>query len=182
MLAECSFSAISIEAVAARSGSAKTTIYRHWPTKQDLLIDVVDEALPVAEAPDTGRVADDLRHFAHDLARILKTELMSSLITGVVDASEREPGMAKLLADFTVRRRRPIHGSVKRAIARGELDAAADPDLIASLLLGPLFYRRLISHQPINNAFLSQLVSAVLAAAGATPVQGGERSVRSLLD
>jgi AcrR family transcriptional regulator len=162
LLAEHGFGGTTIEAIAARSGSAKTTVYRHWPDKGSVLREAVESVVPTATAPDSGSLREDLAHFARDLARILDTPPTSALVPGLIDAAERDPELARLLAEFTAHRRRPVHEAVARAVERAEIDPASDPELIAGLLLGPLFYRRLLSREPLSGAFVEQLTESVL--------------------
>jgi AcrR family transcriptional regulator len=166
LLVERGFAATTVEAIAARSGAAKTTIYRHWPDKAAVLRSAVESIVPAAPAPDTGSLRGDLVHFAGDLARILATPPTSALVPALLDAAEREPELARLLAEFTAGGRRPLHEAVARAVARGELAGGTDPELVAELLLGPLFYRRLLSRAPLTDDALERLVGAVERALG----------------
>ena len=161
LLVERGFGAATVEAISARSGVAKTTIYRHWPDKEAVLRSAVESIVPTATAPDTGRLRGDLTHFAEDLARILTTPPTSALIPGLVAAAEHDPGLGLLLAEFTAGRRRPVHDAVARAVERGEISAGTDPEAVAELLLGPLFYRRLLSRMPLTTEMIGRTVETV---------------------
>jgi AcrR family transcriptional regulator len=161
LLAEGGFGAATVEAISARSGVAKTTIYRHWPDKDAVLRSAVESIVPIATAPDTGSLRGDLTHFAEDLARILTTPPTSALIPGLVAAAEHDPGLGRLLAEFTAGRRQPVHDAVARAVDRGEISAGSDPEAVAELLLGPLFYRRLLSRMPLTAGMIEHTVEAV---------------------
>ncbi|GAB2847544.1 hypothetical protein GCM10027176_58940 [Actinoallomurus bryophytorum] len=78
----------------------------------------------------------------------------------LIDAAERDPEIARLLADFTAQRRRPVHTAVERV----EVRAGRDAELIDGLLLGPVFYRRLLSRQPITEEFADRVVDTFLSA------------------
>jgi AcrR family transcriptional regulator len=166
-LVENGFGGTTIEAIAARSGAAKTTIYRHWPDRRAVLLAAVESIVPTAEAADTGSLRGDLTSFAHDLDRVLHATPTSALVPGLIEAAERDPELARALADFTAKRRQPIHAAVARAVTRGEAPAGTDPELVADLLLGPLFYRRLLSREPLTDTFIDQVTAAVLASLGA---------------
>jgi AcrR family transcriptional regulator len=73
LLAEHGFAGTTVEAIAARSGAAKTTIYRHWPDKRAVLLAAIEAIVPSATAPDSGSLRGDLIGFAHDLTRIIGT-------------------------------------------------------------------------------------------------------------
>jgi AcrR family transcriptional regulator len=160
LLVEHGFAGATVEAIAARSGAAKTTIYRQWPDKHAVLRAAVESIVPSAAPSDTGSLRGDLVAFAHDLDGILHTPPTSALIPGLIDAAERDPGLAAVLADFTAQRRKPVHEAVARAVERGEIGEAG---FVADLFLGPLFYRRLLSREPLDEAFIERVVDAALA-------------------
>jgi AcrR family transcriptional regulator len=164
LLAEHGFAGTTVEAIAARSGAAKTTIYRHWPDKRAVLLAAIEAIVPSATAPDSGSLRGDLIGFAHDLTRIIGTPPTSALVPALIDAAERDPEIARLLADFTAQRRRPVHIAVERAVERGEVGTGRDAELIDGLLLGPIFYRRLLSRQPITPEFVERVVDTFLSA------------------
>ena len=90
LLVERGVEATTVEAIAERSGAAKTTIYRHWPGKEAVLRAAIESIIPVAKAPDTGSLRGDLTFFAHDLAGILTTSPTSALIPALISAAERD--------------------------------------------------------------------------------------------
>lgn len=161
LLVERGFGATTVEAISARSGAAKTTIYRHWPDKDAVLRSAVESIVPAATAPHTGSLRGDLTHFAEELTRILTTPPTSALIPGLVAAAERDPGLARLLDEFTAGRRQPVRDAVTRAVQRGEIIANTDSEAVAELLLGPLFYRRLLSRMPLTAELIKRTVDAV---------------------
>jgi AcrR family transcriptional regulator len=163
LLAEHGFAGTTVEAIAARSGAAKTTIYRHWPDKRAVLLAAMETMVPSAVAPDSGSLRGDLTAFADHLARIVSTPPTSALVPALIDTAERDPELARLLADFTATRRQPIHDAIARAVERGEIRAEADRDLVEGMLLGPLFYRRLLSRQPITPEFTERLVDTFMS-------------------
>jgi AcrR family transcriptional regulator len=160
LLVEHGFAGATVEAIAARSGAAKTTIYRQWADKHAVLRAAVESIVPPAAPSDTGSLRGDLVAFAHDLDGILHTPPTSALIPGLIDAAERDPGLAAVLADFTAQRRKPVHEAVARAVGRGEIKRT---EFVADLFLGPLFYRRLLSREPLEDAFIERVVDAALA-------------------
>ncbi len=164
LLAEHGLAGTTVEAISARSGVAKSTIYRHWPDKRAVLLAAVEAIVPAATAQDTGSLREDLTAFAGDVARIIGTPPTAALIPALIEAAERDPELARLLADFTAQRRQPVHDAVARAVERGEIGAGRDLDLVDGLLLGPLFYRRLLSRQPITREFTERVVETFLTA------------------
>lgn len=164
LLVEHGLAGTTIEAIAARSGAAKTTIYRHWPDKRALLLDAVETAVPSAVLPDSGSLRGDLAAFTDDLARIITTPPSSALIPALIDAAERDTEIASLLTHFTAERRKPLRAAISRAVERGELPPIRDLDMIDDMLLGPLFYRRLLSRRPITPEFVRVVTDTLVAA------------------
>lgn len=164
LLVEHGLAGTTIEAIAARSGAAKTTIYRHWPDKRAVLLSAVEATVPSAALPDSGSLRSDLAAFIDDLARIVTTPPTSALLPALIDAAERDTEIASLLRHFTAERRKPLRAAIVRAVERGELPPDPDLDLIEDLLLGPLFYRRLFSRRPITPEFTKTITDTLFAA------------------
>jgi AcrR family transcriptional regulator len=169
LLAHRGYVALSFEEVAAKAGVSRTTIYRRWPVKQDLvraaLLRMAEEH-PVA--PDTGSLRDDL------LAGI-----RLKLLAG---ATEREAGLTRaLMAELTdpellalarvVRDRvlQPFVAAVDRAIARGELPAGTDAMAVIDPILAPVHVKSCLLREPIEPGYVERLVDLVLAGARHLP-------------
>jgi len=162
-LATTGWDGFSMEHIAKRAGVNKTTIYRRWPTKVDLLQAAL-LAIPelVAEPPDTG----DLRT---DLAILLGTrveQLTSPVGRGLVRAimlGGASPSLQSLRE--SVREKRPAvpDAAIDRAIARGELPAGLDRGLFRELLFSPLQARLFLRNEPVDAAFVATVVDVVVA-------------------
>lgn len=163
LLSEVGLSGVTIEAVAHRSGVAKTTIYRHWPQLSQLVIDAVTAIAEPCVTPDTGTLRGDLLELAKGLAHALTVAPTSKVMPSLVDAAERSPDLARLQRAWVKERRSGLRDAFVRAQARGEIGPDVDIDLAASMQSGPIFYRRLVSHEPLSPKFLERLVDAVMA-------------------
>jgi len=167
LMVERGVSATTIDAVAERSGVAKTTIYRQWPNRHALLADAWS-AIPPPELPSLSGVLDrDLVALTVAINQRLSHPPMSVLLPDLLAATERDPAFVVVHDRLLRARRRPLLGVVIDAVAAGELPAGTDAELLVSLLLGPLLYRRVIVQQPAPEAFVEQVVRSVLAAARA---------------
>src|SRR5947208_16940009 len=96
LLATHGFAGTTIEAIAARSGAAKTTIYRHWSDKRAVLLAAVEAIVPPATAPDHGNLRADLAAFARDVVRIVGTPPTSALVPALIDSADRDPVLARV--------------------------------------------------------------------------------------
>lgn len=167
LISEEGFSGVSIEAVAARSGAAKTTIYRHWPSRAALLIDAVGSCADAPfPTPDSGSLRDDLVTVLGRLADKLSDEGWCSTMRSLADAAGRDPELARLHAVTIADRRRPLTDIIERAIDRGELSAGLDLERAVAALAGPLFYRAMISRERLDEDFVAWTVDRALPALG----------------
>lgn len=164
LIAEEGFSGVSIEAVASRSGAAKTTIYRHWPSREALLAEAfgvcADAALP---SPDTGSLREDLRIVLGGLTLKLNDGGWRSAIGSLADAAGRDAELERLHQTTLREGRRPLTGILERAVGRGDLPAGLDLEDAVALIAGPLFYRAMIARQTVDDAFVARAVDAALA-------------------
>lgn len=175
---EQGLAALTIEGVAARAGVGKATIYRRWPSKGALAFDaVLDEYLAAQPVPDTGSFEADLlatiRIWIQAAARRRGGRTLADLIAEV----QSDPILAAAWRDRFVRPlRQTRHQLVERAIARGEIPAGSDPQLLLDLTYGPLYHRYLNGHLPLDDAFAQALARAVAAAGAAGAAVPGPQS------
>jgi AcrR family transcriptional regulator len=161
LLGEGGLGHVTIDEVSRRSGVAKTTIYRHWPTRADLVIDTCAQLSTSQSTPDTGSFLGDASALLSELATLLERERWATVLPSVVDAAERDPQLAVVHAGLRESQVAPYRTVIERAIARGELPAETDVSAVISALVGPLFYRRWFSRGPIDATFVHQLVATV---------------------
>ena len=155
--------AVTIDAVVARSGVAKSTIYRHWETRADVLRAAFDRLLPsIPDLPEEVPLADGLRLVLGRLAEALAEAEWVSVIPALLDAAGRDPDLAGLRDRLAAEHRAPLTAMVERAKLRGELGAGTDVSEAVSLLAGPLVYRRLIAQERSDQPFVDRLVEGFL--------------------
>lgn len=162
LLAERGIDATSIEAIAERSGVAKTTIYRHWPGKAALVVDAIDALAGPVVDPDTGSLAGDLRALARGLAAGLAAGPWADVLPSLIGALQRDPELAARHRETTDARHRVVRSIVARARARGEIEGRISDDDVIALVAGPLFHRRLVEGQGPDRWFADRIVDHVL--------------------
>ena len=158
---------MTIEGVAERAGVGKASIYRRWPSKGALAFDaVVDTILATQPTPDTGSLEGDLTHVAENWVRLSNNRRGGRTVAYFIAAVQSDPDLAVAWRERFVNRirreRRPI---IERAIARGEIPAGSDPELIMDLLFGPLYHRYLNRHLPLDQSFARGVARMVAAGA-----------------
>ena len=169
LLREGGSPALTIEAVAARSGVAKTTIYRHFTDRDALHLAALDACGSAAAVQDTGDIYADIESWMQRFAVALYSADFASLLPTVIDAAERSPNMALSAMEMTTQRRSVIVNRLRSAIAKGELAPGANAEFLAEQLASPLFYRRFISRQKLPKRYVSDVVRSVLTPVMTTP-------------
>lgn len=154
---EGGYAAATVEAIAERSGVAKTTIYRSWPNRASLLVDVLVEVAAAAAPTPEGR--DPLRALRTELRRtaVAANGLTGRLLTSLLSEAQQDPEVrTALLRGLFHPRREASAGAVRRAQAAGALRSDVPPHVAVDLLFGPLFFRMLVQHEPATETFVKQ--------------------------
>jgi AcrR family transcriptional regulator len=158
---------LTVEAVAARSGVAKTTIYRRWRDKWELALDaVMIDMLPgFADPVDVGDTRKELITFVNSVIKLFSARPYGPAMQGLASEIATEPELARVYREHVVDpRRAQLAPVIERGIARGDLRPDSDVRLIHELLVGPIFYRLFFSGGPIDRKLSTRLVDAILQA------------------
>ena len=159
------YARLTMERVAAESGVAKTTLYRHWPTKAALCMELyLNVAGRELRDPDTGEVASDLEHIADTVVRLQTRTIAGPAFIGLIAEAQINPDTrTAFLAEFAERRREVTRVVLRRAIERRELRADTDIDLVIDTLGGAVTFRLLQGHAPLTAKFAHAMVTLVLS-------------------
>jgi AcrR family transcriptional regulator len=170
LLGERGYSGFSVEGVVARTGIAKTTLYRHWHTRDDLLADVIARLDGAGPLPDTGSVRRDLRDLLARRVRAARTPEWERCMPALVEAAARHPELAALIARLTTQILGQIEILLGRGIERAELRHDLDPQLAASALIGPIVFRRLLLHETPTVQRVSSVIDLLMQGIAASDV------------
>lgn len=162
LLTEFGLSGVSVDEVSRRSGVAKTTIYRHWPSRTGLLFDAVMQFAPRLPTPNTGSFRGDLTALTLGFAERLQTGRWSSAMPSIIDAAERDKEVAEFQSRTHAGMMSGFGAIAARAQARGELGPNFDASDLTAAIAGPLFYRRWFSRQELDDAFVRGVVERAL--------------------
>ncbi len=165
LLAERGLAAMSIEEVAARAGVGKATIYRRWPSKGLLALDAFVASFREEQPlPDTGSLRDDLLAALHAWVRAVTQTAMGPMLTGLIAEAQHDPELRGAWRDRVLEPLRTQHRiMLDRAIARGEITASVDQDVVLDLFFGAAEHRLLLGHLPITGEFIAEVVDTILA-------------------
>jgi len=164
ILERAGYAGLTMERVAAESGVAKTTVYRRWPTKAALCVDLyLDVAARELRDPDTGDVVRDLKAIAQTVVSLQKRTVAGPAFVGLLAEAQIAPETrTEVLAGFARKRRELTRQVLERAIARGQLRRGTDVDLVIDVIGGATTFRLLQGHAPLSRRFTDDLIDLVL--------------------
>lgn len=166
LLEEIGYERLTVDAVAARAGVHKTTVYRRWPTKAELVLDATrelsEQRIPI---PDTGTLRGDLQALGRGIVATIGSEPGGRRSRSLVAAAASTPELTGAMHAFWAGRLAATEPIVERAIARGQLPATADPNTVIEALIGPLWIRLLLTGEPVDEAFADRVADLVSAGA-----------------
>lgn len=161
LLAERGYAGVSIEAVAAKAGTAKTTIYRRWQDKHDLLVAALKDHVPhYPEIAEADSLRGDLIAHASRLAALING-FDGRLALGVMQARPDDAGIVEELERNTPTGARLPERVITRAVERGELPAPVDRDLFEEIV-SSLLTLRMIRRQPIDDDYVAHVVDDIV--------------------
>jgi AcrR family transcriptional regulator len=166
LIAEVGVERMTIDEVAHRSGVAKTTIYRHFESKQALVVEAVHACIHLPVVTDTGSLRDDLISCFRGMTKASYEGRLGDMMLSVMDAAQRDPELNRLMRAQAEQRRQFATAVIERAVERGQLPHDIDVDLTVTLLSGPLVYTKLVRRQPVTEQLIAAVVDSVLAKYG----------------
>jgi AcrR family transcriptional regulator len=162
---EVGFSDLTIEAIAARAGVGKHTIYRRWPSKGPLFLDaVLSLNAPALEYLDTGDVVADLRTQVHAAIDLLGRPPFGPLYRALLGEAQHDSAIAAAVNE------RFITPQTQRTVARlevardqGQISADFDLNLAMAIWSGPLYFQFLITQEPLTHEYADRVLEALFA-------------------
>jgi len=178
-LVEVGYSGLSIEAVAAAAGVAKTSIYRRYPTKRDLVVAALGEETPFSPPPIDMPAHAALEAFVRQAIHMLIESGAVRILGSLLVEEQREPGILEVFRERILGPRRGmVEAMLRRGIERGEIRADIDPLVVTEMVAGAVFGHHVILGLPTTGAWIEALVEHVWAAIAPPKVGPDERPVR----
>lgn len=154
---------LTTDAVAARAGVSKASLYKRWASKQALLRGAAAALVERLEVPDTGTFAGDVRALIAGAVALYAREDDVRAIPALVSEMAFDPELATVIREGLVaRRREAVTVLLDRARERGELRESVDDELALDLLAGVVYYRFLITGGALDDALVERLADALL--------------------
>jgi AcrR family transcriptional regulator len=162
------FAAVTVEAIAERAGVSKATVYRWWPNRAAVVMDgflsIVSSEVPF---PHTGRAREDIRIHMRRLAEAFSGKI-GSTVAALIAEGQSDPELAEALRSRWLSvRRAEAREILELGIERGELREDLDPEVAVDVLYGPIYYRMLVGHAPLDDDFADALADHVFSGLGA---------------
>ncbi|MFG3121717.1 TetR/AcrR family transcriptional regulator [Streptomyces sp. NPDC048201] len=169
-LVELGWSGLTLSDVAVRAGVAKTTLYRRWPGKNELVVDAVAELFDELRLPDSGSLHSDIEGVVLQFAALLaRPEARSGLMAVVAESTLDEALRERIRTSVVDRQKRLVVAGRKRAQERGELPPEKDAraatravDLIFDVVAGAVVHRTLVSGKPADAEWVQRFVALLL--------------------
>ena len=173
LLASHGYTGLTLDELAVRSGVAKTTILRRWPSKAAVAAAGVERlALQTVDVPDSGTLRADLRALLHGAVESF-VRGRGQFVPRLLRETGHHPEIADLLHTVIHTRRQAFRRVLALAVARAELAPTVDQELMIDLLIGPVWTRLLITRDPITEQYVDSNVEAVLTAFSVNPAVTG---------
>jgi AcrR family transcriptional regulator len=168
-LSEVGYLAFSVEAVAERARTGKASIYRRWPTKQELVLDSLCSALPTPsmcglemELTDDVSTVDALREVARAIASIMSSPAGDAMRAVKCEAFS-DPELARTVDErFQAPRRAALIALLQRGVERGEVRPEAATELVADVLPAMLAHRVILMRESVSEQDIMSIIDEIL--------------------
>ncbi|MEH1893574.1 MAG: TetR/AcrR family transcriptional regulator [Nostoc sp.] len=168
LLAEVGYESMSIEAIASRAGVGKTTIYRRYTSKEELVADAIESLRDDLAIPDTGSFWGDMDILINNATKKIDSPLGRQTLALIISTASSNPQFAEVYwTKYTKLRRKAFSKVLERAKSRGEIHKDADVDLIIDLVSGSLYYALIFkpTTEPVE-AYMRRTMNLLLKGIG----------------
>ncbi|MFI8002557.1 TetR/AcrR family transcriptional regulator [Streptomyces sp. NPDC086010] len=180
-LVDLGWSKLTMGDVASRAGVAKTTLYRRWAGKNELVVDAVAVLFDELELPDLGSLSADVEAVVLQFAALLeRPETRTALMAVVAESTRDEALRDRIRNSIVARQKRLVLQGRERAEERGELPLERDPevaartaDLIFDVIAGAVVHRALVSAEPVDADWARRFTLLLLSGLGAAASREG---------
>jgi len=167
-LVRVGYGGLSMEAVAAEAGVAKTTVYRRYPAKRDLVVAALGEETPFPSVPADLPAHDALERFIRQAITMLIDSGAARILGSLLVEDQREPGLLDVFRQRILGpRREMVLAMLQRGIERGEIRPDIDPLVVTEMVAGAVFGHHVILGLPTTDDWIDSLVDHIWAAIAA---------------
>ncbi|MBL1421821.1 MAG: TetR/AcrR family transcriptional regulator [Alphaproteobacteria bacterium] len=165
-LAREGYARLTMEGVTRRAGVGKAALYRRWPGKEDMIIEILLQSkLVIIAAPNTGSLESDVNQYLREAVRILNRPLFKKILPDLYSEMTRDTRLGKIIQEQVQEpKSKVINQIINQAVSREEMVAGADYLLAYDLLAGPLYWHMLVNQEPMDDEFMGKLVKIITTA------------------
>ena len=162
LVVELGFRAVSVESLAAKTGVAKTTIYRRWPNKAAVVMDAFMDRLLRTQFPDTKKATDSIRLQMRSMAKAFRTE-DGAVLKALLAESQFDAELATAIRErWTLPRRKLALAVLQKAVSQGEVRANIDLEATIDLLYAPMYYRLQRGTPALSEEYIDEIFNQVM--------------------
>ncbi len=162
LIRDLSYAEVTMEAVASKAGVSKATVYRRWPNKAALTVDVLLRQALVMQVPFQGAYREHLIRGMLGLREMLSSVFAEAIVSVIVETQKNEALRGHFYSGFISKMQAIGDANLELAIERGEVRADISKDMIFDQIFGTFYYRLLVVHKPIDDAYIEQIVDNVI--------------------
>ena len=157
------YEAVTHVRVSEATGVARTTVYRHWPDRRELIADAIEAHKPDWNIESSGDLRTDLQRYLRRVIDRLTAGPLPPMFVTLIERAEHDEDFEQLHCRLAGRRSRPLVELLDAAVARGELPSDLDRSAAVALIDGPVFFRRLVTREPLGEDFVDRVVDTFIA-------------------
>lgn len=162
LVIELGFRAVSVESLAAKTGVAKTTIYRRWPNKAAVVMDGFMERLSGTQFPPNRKVTESIRLQMRSMAKAFRSK-DGAVLKALLAEAQFDAELATAFRErWTLPRRKLALAVFQKAISQGELRSDTDLEATIDLLYAPMYYRLQMGTGPLSDAYVDEIFDQVM--------------------
>jgi AcrR family transcriptional regulator len=152
----------TVDAIAARAGVSRTTVYKWWPSAAAVLLEgLLERTRDTIEAPPSATTREALEAFLSRLVVLVRDTPAGVLLRGLIAASVTEPAVGRALVnDWVAPRRAAIVNLLTEGARRGEVRPGLDHDVVVDTLFAPIYYRLMLGHEPLTATLSTDILAA----------------------
>ncbi|WP_371795097.1 TetR/AcrR family transcriptional regulator [Streptomyces sp. NBC_01718] len=158
------YAAVTVDAVAARSGVSKPTVYRRWSSKRELLIAALERFVMPGDVPDLGAFKAEVAAFLRNRAQMYRQPKVRRMMAGMVAACTEDEELHGEVQPFLDRFPAAMRLIIQRGIARGEVRPDVDVELLTAMINGSFYYRTIIEHKGVDERSVEFVAATIVAA------------------
>ncbi|HEY5223483.1 MAG TPA: TetR/AcrR family transcriptional regulator C-terminal ligand-binding domain-containing protein [Microbacteriaceae bacterium] len=150
-----------VDAIAARAGVSRTTVYKWWPSAAAVLLEgLLDHTRDTIESPSSATTREALGDYLGRLIVLVRDTSAGALFRGLTAAAVTDSGVAQaLIDDWIAPRRAAVVDLLVQGARRGEVRAGLDYAAVADVLFGPIYYRLMYEHQPLTDQLSAEIMA-----------------------